>query len=451
MHPHRTLPAIAILTAGLAVSAPAAAGSPAPGGAEASASSAAQKAAALRPGLRRDFSPRRLPPRAERRARRASKRLMRGLPPSFRPGPDSASRTFSTTYGWVSGNNVWDYGRECWDILGAGPGFNRMVSSWVSYYRSTDDVSYPRAGERFWVSILYGVTGLPCGGLIDIAPQIAAPGGSMNFAIDAQNPVRCWAKPRDKGWGEVTGQQWTVNLGSGPVSGTWCHDPAQGPNGSLMGTTLLGQGWQYEVIFPVYATRQMNGCPDKLLGQLASSNIYKEQFAGAYYPAVSDPQVCVFVASNPSWGGAPPGATSGATPGGQTGFDAPINEQPQDIWAPNLTATGASSMKMNVAFRGLDSDFECSEACNVNTVATIPRSVAKRIRLKAVRPPVTVASGQASLGEAGKGTVRAVFTRKAKARLKRLKKVKLTVTTTASDLAGNPSAPVVRTVTLRRR
>jgi hypothetical protein len=448
VRPQRCVPATAVLIAALVASAPAAAEEPAVG----AQASGASKAALQRPGLRRTISPQRLPAAAQRRARRASNRLLRGLPPSFKPGPDSASRTFSTTYGWVSGNNVWDWGRECWDILGSGPGFNRMVSSWVSYYRSTDDVSYPRAGERFWVSILYGVTGLPCGGLIDIAPQIAAPGGDMNFAIDSQNPVRCWAKPPDKAWGEVTGGNWTVNLSSGPISGTWCHNPANGPNGSLMGTTMLGRGWMYEVIFPVYALRQMNGCPtDRLLGQLASSNIYKEQYPGAYYPAVSDPHVCVFVANNPGYGGQAPDSSSGADPSGQTGFEAPINEEPQDIWAPNLTATGASSMKMNVAFRGLDSDFECSEACNVNTVATIPRSVAKRIRLKAVRPPVTVASGQASIGEAGKGTVRAVFTRKAKARLKRLKKVKLTVTTTASDPAGNPSAPVVRTVTLRRR
>jgi trypsin len=111
----------------------------------------------------------------------------------------------------------------------------------------------------------------------------------------------------------------------------------------------------------------------------------------------------------------------------------------------DTTPPGVSVRFARVAFlralaRGLRARVRCSERCRVTIVILIPRSLARRLRI-----PRQVAIGRLGFG-AGTRTIVIRFTRRAKRRLRRVRRATFVIRTTAVDPAGNR-----RTVTSRAR
>jgi hypothetical protein len=98
--------------------------------------------------------------------------------------------------------------------------------------------------------------------------------------------------------------------------------------------------------------------------------------------------------------------------------------------------------------RGFTGSLTGNEAFTAAGTGTISAKVAKRFRVIRSRT-VVVARGKTSRASAGRAKIKFKFTRKARARLKRAKKVVLTLRITAKDAAGN-STKITRRVTLKR-
>ena len=80
--------------------------------------------------------------------------------------------------------------------------------------------------------------------------------------------------------------------------------------------------------------------------------------------------------------------------------------------------------------------------------ATIPAKDARRARISAART-VTIAKGKATLLKAGTATVKVKLTKKAKRGLRRLKRVKVTLTSRFTDADGKVTT-TKRTISLKR-
>ena len=118
---------------------------------------------------------------------------------------------------------------------------------------------------------------------------------------------------------------------------------------------------------------------------------------------------------------------------------------PQDMAPPGVSARPLARQRLaTVLRRGLAFRTSCSEACRVDGRAALDASTAERLRLRGV-----VARRSASLP--GPGSTRLVMSLSARARkaLRRAHTVRVRVTLTVADLAGNWTV-VRRTVRLRR-
>jgi hypothetical protein len=94
--------------------------------------------------------------------------------------------------------------------------------------------------------------------------------------------------------------------------------------------------------------------------------------------------------------------------------------------------------------RGVAAVVGCTEGCAVGARLKLRARNARRLKL-----PRVVARGSRRLASAGAGTIRLRFTRPARRRLARLRRVKLTLNATATDSAGQRDARRAR-VTLKR-
>jgi hypothetical protein len=91
----------------------------------------------------------------------------------------------------------------------------------------------------------------------------------------------------------------------------------------------------------------------------------------------------------------------------------------------------------------------CDEPCVVVGELFVPRSLARRLGLIAQARDVRVARGSARLSAAGSRAVKLRFTRKAKRRLRRQRRIVLSLRVTATDASGNKRI-TRRRITLRR-
>jgi secreted trypsin-like serine protease len=111
-----------------------------------------------------------------------------------------------------------------------------------------------------------------------------------------------------------------------------------------------------------------------------------------------------------------------------------------DNTSPDLRIIFTRARLLRVLARGLRARARCSEACRLTAVILIPARLARRLGI-----PRRVARGTVGMGT-GTRTFRIRFTRRAKRRLRRVRRVTFLITTTAIDRAGNRS-----TVRLRLR
>jgi hypothetical protein len=164
-------------------------------------------------------------------------------------------------------------------------------------------------------------------------------------------------------------------------------------------------------------------------------------------------------------GGTTPGGTTpgGTTPGGTTpGGTTPGGTMPPDTTAPEAELRIPARQSLSrLRARGLATAVGCSEACDITVELLVDKRTGARLRLsshqRAQAPEVVSAAGRnirigrgaGSVAAGDSETVVARLTRKARARLARVRTLKLAVRVTATDRAGN-SRIVTRRITVRR-
>jgi hypothetical protein len=107
---------------------------------------------------------------------------------------------------------------------------------------------------------------------------------------------------------------------------------------------------------------------------------------------------------------------------------------PPDTSAPVVSASAKPAKLAKVIKSGLPVSVKCSEACSVTVVAEVDKATAKRLKLG---KSLQVGRGSKRLGSAGSVAVPVKLTAKAKKAVKRQRSLKLKLTITATDAAGN--------------
>jgi hypothetical protein len=142
----------------------------------------------------------------------------------------------------------------------------------------------------------------------------------------------------------------------------------------------------------------------------------------------------------------PVGPNSPEGPNTPNDPDVPPNT---DKTAPQITGVALPKAKLAaVLSKGYGVTFATSEAGTATLTITASGSTAKGLRIVMAKSAV-VATGGLKVAGAGKYKVVAKFSKKAKAKLRKLRSVKLTATLTFADAAGN-TASANRKLTLKR-
>jgi len=215
--------------------------------------------------------------------------LVSSPPPAGAPAaPQSASPSGMQ---WIEGNIVsHSYYRACFP-----EGAQTLTSEYVGYYGNTD-ASFPKVGDIYYAHIVVGVVGSSCAGGADVNTEVVLPAGT-NFAVSAQNRIRCWYYPASGNPPE--------EVTDNPQAGC-TQTPTQGAMGKSLGFRIVPNGGIFEIQFPVYSTRELHGIAQnesKLNGYVEVS------IAGGW----SFPYQWVFVAPNPPTVGYATPATSNVT------------------------------------------------------------------------------------------------------------------------------------------
>jgi hypothetical protein len=164
------------------------------------------------------------------------------------------------------------------------------------------------------------------------------------------------------------------------------------------------------------------------------------------------PQLIVPGGQDPAWGAAdvpqplgPGGQGQGQTPGGDQGQGQGQTPDGADRTAPVLKVASSAAPRLPKALaKGYPTKVQLSEPAGLSGTLTLDRRSARRLGL-----PVTVASGSTSAA-AGDAKLVLRFSRKARRKLRRARSVKLSLSVTARDAAGNVSPAASRKVTLKR-
>ena len=183
----------------------------------------------------------------------------------------------------------------------------------------------------------------------------------------------------------------------------------------------------------------------------------------------SQPKSFTTTGTRPVGGGTTPGAgtggaggdmNGGATGGDTTGGGSQQQQQPQedqqpqqdqqprDTQAPGVSGAAAKTKLATLLKKGLRVGATCSEGCSVLAQLQIPAKTAKKLKLG--KKTTVIGKGSASSPQGGQLTVPVKLVSKAKARLKRTRKLSATLVLVATDASGNRSAPVTRKVTFKR-
>jgi hypothetical protein len=121
----------------------------------------------------------------------------------------------------------------------------------------------------------------------------------------------------------------------------------------------------------------------------------------------------------------------------------------KDTTPPILTLSFKKTQKLGrVLKRGVAGRARCNEACTVRFRLGLLRRTARRLHIAARY--VTIGRLTKRLVANRTTSVRIKLSRKARNRLRHVRKVKLRVSARATDAAGNNSTAVNRSVTLKR-
>jgi hypothetical protein len=105
-------------------------------------------------------------------------------------------------------------------------------------------------------------------------------------------------------------------------------------------------------------------------------------------------------------------------------------QPPIDTTKPTVTLTVKATLRLRALARGLKVPYRCSERCSGNATLRLDRRVARRLRL-----PRSIATGSSAAATASTLVLKPA--RRAIRKLRRLRKVTLTLLVTARDGAGN--------------
>lgn len=120
------------------------------------------------------------------------------------------------------------------------------------------------------------------------------------------------------------------------------------------------------------------------------------------------------------------------------------------LTGPQLTLSGRTIIPLRTAIkRGVRTRVRCSESCGVVVKLKLGARTAKRLGLGTGRRSVIVGRVTTFLGAPGESAVVTQLRRRAKHALRKITKVRLDLTVTATDMAGN-STSSTRRVTLKR-
>ena len=128
-----------------------------------------------------------------------------------------------------------------------------------------------------------------------------------------------------------------------------------------------------------------------------------------------------------------------------------VTEPPRiaaDTIAPRLSVSIPAQRLATAGRRGVRATIACSEACRISARVLIDRATARRLGLPR-SAALTVGRTSAALTSAGRKTVAVRLSRSASAALSRVRSLRVTLRTVATDRAGNPRT-LERRVTLRR-
>lgn len=129
--------------------------------------------------------------------------------------------------------------------------------------------------------------------------------------------------------------------------------------------------------------------------------------------------------------------------------DVPQATSPADLLAPTLLVRVSRQRLRGVGRRGLGVAVACSEVCDVSSLLLLNARAARRLRLARSPYPLVVGIGSTRVSAGTARVAVSLTTRRVRRALARLPRVRLTLKTLASDLAGNVAADA-RSVTLRR-
>ncbi|MDQ3586816.1 MAG: S8 family serine peptidase [Actinomycetota bacterium] len=145
----------------------------------------------------------------------------------------------------------------------------------------------------------------------------------------------------------------------------------------------------------------------------------------------------------------PPATNPGSTPGSS----GPPSAQLPSAAPPPLLSMSSSVRRRQSLFgvlrRGLRVRMGCSLACRMSARALLPRRAARRLRLGSGRRPVRLGASSRSVGQAAGRTLTVRFGRRARARLRRVRSVRIVLELKVLDGSGR-SRSAKREVTLRR-
>jgi len=181
-----------------------------------------------------------------------------------------------------------------------------------------------------------------------------------------------------------------------------------------------------------------------MLAALGSTIPAQPSAPAATAPEPSEPAPSSGTTNSQPSGGTAPTPAEGPAPA-PSPASAPQPTVPPDASAPMLAVTGSPSRSLSALLsRGLSLRVRCSEACNLTVALKLDLATARKLGL-----PQTIARGTATRSSAGVATLKLRFSTRTRARLRRSRALRLTVTTAARDTMGNRRTEVLR-LSLRR-
>jgi uncharacterized repeat protein (TIGR02543 family) len=149
--------------------------------------------------------------------------------------------TASAAQKWLDG------GMQTTSHLNCISGSIEMLSDELIGYWGDDQATWPAVGDVFYTRVMMANVGNVCSGYYAAHMELILPAGTA-LAIDAANPIRCYANRFSDPPGAANNCPTSLSVGS------------YGYNlDSTAGPWALPMGWMIQVWVPIYSTKKMSG------------------------------------------------------------------------------------------------------------------------------------------------------------------------------------------------